>query len=572
MADDQKPKMMTLGADGLIAEPAGAPPLRVMRTYASDLAALSGKQPQATSTPTPRESAPVEAPKPARVESAPPPAPPAPRPVPPPPAPPPEPVVLPTPEPIRAYTPPAPVIPASPPERPRAIHSIDADLAAPSNWAPEPNRMEPARMPKEPGFFIRILMSLFGSRKQVPEEGRILTSTIVREATPPAPPPPAPLPVPPPPPPAPAPLPIPPPPPPAPLAPVPTSAEDEREAVLARLRARVASRDQEAPPPVFPTPRPEATKAPEPMRAAPPPNLPGVPLEDIRPEPLQTYTSDFAKRIDTQQASAFAVIAADADQRRSAPPPRRRPNDYSLVYIVLSTILIVGGSTSLYLAYTYFESRQPVAPAGPDIVSLLAADEEVAVRKEAGDAFRLFRDAAEAPLPNGSIRVIYYTIATSTPGGLVDVPQNGTTFLGAMRLRAPDLLRRNLGPESTLGSVGTNGEAHPFFVLAATSYERSFAGMLAWEATMAQDLALLYPDYPTAFTEGTTTPEVSASSPRSGSFADEVVESYDIRILRDTEGRSLMLYGYRDSETLIIVRDEAAFSAVLTRFTGTSRQ
>ncbi len=283
-------------------------------------------------------------------------------------------------------------------------------------------------------------------------------------------------------------------------------------------------------------------------------------------------SGDFAKRVERERASSFAVIAADAD-RANRPPPRpvRRP-DYSLAYIVLSTVLIVGGSTSLYLAYDYFSSRQPVAPKGPDIVSLLAADEEVAVRKEDGDAYRLFRDAAEKPLANGSIRVIYYTIATSTPLGTADVPQAGTVFLSAMRLRAPDLLTRNVGPETTLGSVGSSDEAHPFFVLASYSYQRTFAGMLAWEATMPQDLALLYPDYAAASVDASSTPMVSASSDRSGTFRDEVVESYDVRVLRDPAGRSLMLYGYRDPETLIIVRDEEAFKAVLTRFTGVSRQ
>lgn len=356
--------------------------------------------------------------------------------------------------------------------------------------------------------------------------------------------------------------------------------------MLRRLRARVASREGEAPPPVFPTPRPEPADLPRPVYQGPPANLPGVSADVPRvPEPLQTYTGDFAKRIDAERASAFAVMAADADQRKSAPAPQyaSMPKQPGLLYVIVATVLVVGGTTSLYLAYSYWKSGEPILIPTP-ASTLIAADEEAKVRKEDGDAFRLFRDAATAPQPDGSIRVVYYTISTTTATGVTDVRQPGTVFLSAMRLRAPDVLTRSVRSESSVGGVGASGSSYPFFILRTTSYERSFSGMLAWESTIAQDLSILYPEYqsasiPTLDPTATTTTSLASSSPATTNsarperaFRDEVVESYDVRVLRDEEGRSLMLYGYRDERTLVIVRDEAAFAAVLTRLIDTGGQ
>jgi hypothetical protein len=44
-----------------------------------------------------------------------------------------------------------------------------------------------------------------------------------------------------------------------------------------------------------------------------------------------------------------------------------------------------------------------------------------------------------------------------------------------------------------------------------------------------------------------------------------VVQNRDVRIFRDEEGRTVLLYGFRDKETLIIARDEASYLALVDR-------
>ena len=149
----------------------------------------------------------------------------------------------------------------------------------------------------------------------------------------------------------------------------------------------------------------------------------------------------------------------------------------------------------------------------------------------------------------------------------------------ALPLLAPDILMRNIRPESTVGIVHAGSETRPFFILKVSSYERTFAGMLAWEQDMRASLTQLYPSYPNAPVvsepepAATTTTTTSSTTPfvipppavAPVEFVDAIVRNYDVRILRDADGRSLMLYGYYNKETLIIARDEAAFLELVTR-------
>ena len=124
----------------------------------------------------------------------------------------------------------------------------------------------------------------------------------------------------------------------------------------------------------------------------------------------------------------------------------------------------------------------------------------------------------------------------------------------------------NLAPSSV---VGTGGKQSPFFILSVASYGDTFAGMLSWEPTMPRDLGALFHSYLTnvsTSTSATSTPKVSAPI----LFRDEVISNHDVRIYRDAEGRSILLYGYWNQTTLIIARDPEAFIEIAGRI-STSR-
>jgi hypothetical protein len=311
---------------------------------------------------------------------------------------------------------------------------------------------------------------------------------------------------------------------------------------------------------------------------------PAVREESALSAPIHTYRSDFTDQVQTQGASALRVLAAQADAPRTkAPAPASKS---TLPLIVLGVLLVLLASGGIFAAYEYAASNKVplVAPAAP---SLIFVDDRQEVAGTGRELLAAVANAAAAPLTQNSVRLLYISATSTTAGVTTAAPAPGGALIAALQLPAPDILLRSIQPESTVGVVSAGTETRAFFILRVDSYERSFAGMLAWEPTIAEDVSLLYPPYPApaapavATSTATTTAKTTKSAPppviapvtvAPAAFDDEVVDSHDVRVLRDASGRSLIIYGYWDPTTLVIARDEAAFTEILNRLANTKQQ
>lgn len=384
--------------------------------------------------------------------------------------------------------------------------------------------------------------------------------------------PPAPEPPPPPPPPVPAPAPT---PEPTPLPDTPFFADTKKEDIP---RIPPISRDTyrepiETPPAVLPP-----TPPPSP---APPARLPG------QPSPLQTYTGDFANRIDRQGASTFSVLAAEADAGKlptpkPEPTPARTPR---LLMGIASALLFIGiAGGGIYLAYQLILSVRSTPIAAVTVPSIVFADEYRELSGAGTQLLGALSTVSEGAIVPGNAIVTYILEPVADEEGkLFPQPVGGASFMRALALPIPDILLRNIAEDSAVGVINAGDSTHAFFALRVDSYERTYAGMLTWEPLLRRDLEVLYPLYPeetvvpvstgtttaTSTLVATTSPTIVLESARALSrFEDDIVANRDVRVLRDTEGRSLVLYGYVDKRTLLIVRDEAAFEALIARLKG----
>jgi hypothetical protein len=135
------------------------------------------------------------------------------------------------------------------------------------------------------------------------------------------------------------------------------------------------------------------------------------------------------------------------------------------------------------------------------------------------------------------------------------------------------------------GVLHIGSTVSPFFILSVASYPDTFAGMLSWEAILPSDVSALFPPYQSAVstTTATTTPTTSKKGAKvtpvappaptpPAAFYDQVVNNHDVRIYQDAQGRSVLLYGYWNQNTLIIARDPAAFTEILRRLATSNTQ
>jgi len=321
------------------------------------------------------------------------------------------------------------------------------------------------------------------------------------------------------------------------------STGESREAVLARLKTSATALEPAAVP--IPVPKPTA------------------------PERIHTYKSDFADHIDTKDASAFSVLAAQSDATGERTVVLKEKKRFPIA-LVAGILLVLLGGGSVFAAF--FAVTHRVIPLfAPHVPSLVAADAKRELSGEPGALLSELAQIRNEPLAEGAVMVVYTAIAsTSSDGAVFGLPQEGGELVKALALPMPDILFRSIQQESTVGIIRAGGEQHAFFILRVDSFERAFAGMLEWEPRIVSDLALLYPAYPLPESSATTTASSTPEALPDLVFTDEITGNRDVRVLRDITGRALLTYGFRDKETLIIARDETAFLELVRRLAASA--
>ncbi|HUY62240.1 MAG TPA: hypothetical protein VMV50_00370 [Candidatus Paceibacterota bacterium] len=317
----------------------------------------------------------------------------------------------------------------------------------------------------------------------------------------------------------------------------------------------------EPPPPLEPAPPPlPPPEEPEP----PPPPAPSIQPKQAAPAPLETYTSDFSERMEQTNASTATVLAAEEDARTTPVSADEAPRSRGGAFYALggAGLLIVGG-LGIYFAYArYATNTQPVALA-PTVSAPIFVDDRVQVSGAGSALMQAVEQSVATTLTTGAVRLLYLP-ATTTP----------VSVFVALKLPAPDILERNVSAAGSMaGVVNAGGTQSPFFILSVDSYRDTFAGMLSWEPSMPGDLAQLFPSYPTQAAATTTATSTVAKAPAgSSAFRDEVIANHDVRAYVDGAGRTVLLYGYWDDRTLVIARDQAAFTEIVQRLASSRSQ
>lgn len=314
------------------------------------------------------------------------------------------------------------------------------------------------------------------------------------------------------------------------------------------------------------------------------------PLASTGPDVMHTYSSDFSNRIDTKSASTFSVLAAEQDSQTKTAAvlsaPKKSPVK-AIVAVGTGILLLALAGGGIFATYQFVMTMRNTPIASLTVPSIVFADEYRELSGTGYDLTSAFASSANGALVPGNVLVTYIlTDASGEDGTILRSPAGGAAFVRALQVPAPDILLRNIAEESTTGVINAGGNTTPFFALRVDSYERTYAGVLTWEPLMPRDLTLLYPLYPvetaptieetvatttatsTIATTTRPTPVFATEAPARTRFEDAIVANHDVRILRDTAGRSLILYGYADKRTLLIVRDEASFEALLARLKG----
>lgn len=283
--------------------------------------------------------------------------------------------------------------------------------------------------------------------------------------------------------------------------------------------------------------------------------------------PVKTYESDFSQRVKETGAVTATILAAEQDATPESVQEEEKPEQSkkNLIYIISGTVLVaigLGGATFAYIKYA--PSVAPVIT--QEAQAPIFVDERQEISGNGTLLMQAIVQSLSRNLPSRTVRFLY------TASSTID----GNSIFTTIPISVPDIVRRNVNAEGSMAGVvntgvssgpGTGGSQSPFFILSVAAYRDTFAGMLSWESTMPSNLSGLFPAHApiTASTTVATTTSTSSGRAAALGFRDEVVSNHDVRVYRDSVGRSVLLYGYWNQKTLVIARDPLAFTEIVSR-------
>ncbi len=322
--------------------------------------------------------------------------------------------------------------------------------------------------------------------------------------------------------------------------------------------------------------KPIFTVPPKPPAPPPEPPKPEPPKNEAAAEPAQasrfsmlknirTYESDVADVLANRNSSRTSMAIAENVKRgegetlgNSTNPESQSHLGSKLALILASLVLIGAGMVGGY----YFYAKSPLGAKVPVVATpktppvLISYESQAVISMDglnrAGFLKKLATEMGKVQ-PPGSIKEIVATEVKE--GAIYRVPSAEMAYI--MSVPVPDMILRTLNLEWMLGIYANrDGSTKNAFVVVTTNlFQNAFAGMLAWEKGLPEDIK----DFLAAPSE-----KLPAQLPR-GRFTDQVVRNKDVRAFVTDNEDTLLVYSFVDNATLVVAANNEALGAVISR-------
>ncbi|GEM_PF-1406578 len=279
-----------------------------------------------------------------------------------------------------------------------------------------------------------------------------------------------------------------------------------------------------------------------------------APAMSIRP--VRTFKEDMNAAIKGNNLSLVSIAIKEDEKRRREEEVVVGETKQSHWFAIVSTLLILAGlGIGGYAVYvTYFTTtEETAAPTSPNYTSLVFAEKTKVVPTNT------LNDTQLVSLLKNEVRNLNASLGTIEDVHFVDTKTNPESislqrFISILQVRLPDSLLRNVQAPFMYG-VHSASENAGFLVVKPDNYDRTFAGLLEWEPTLVRDLYVILTG---------VTPESALLQAR---FSDVLLKNVNSRVVRDANGKIVLLYAFFDKDTLLITANEATFVELLTRLT-----
>ncbi len=302
---------------------------------------------------------------------------------------------------------------------------------------------------------------------------------------------------------------------------------------------------------------------------------------------IRTYESDMAEALAKGQASMTSMAIAESKRKEGTESLSSAPaQNYAkqIILGLLSIVLVGSGIVGAYMLYLRSPFATPKVASLPlTMPSIIPADKQITFAIDEimnGKLIsQIYTQFNKNMLPPGKIlEILIEESASGNTNKIMQTRVTGSSFIKRLAIDMPDVLWRSITDRWMFGIYAEeNGQQTPFIALTTDFFQNAFAGMLAWEKSMPEELADLL-HYRQKATRGDgeenidsngiavmTSTSVSSYFNIQGQFTDHVIRNRDVREFRNNSGALLFLYSFINKETLLITTTESAFMAEVDR-------
>ncbi len=291
---------------------------------------------------------------------------------------------------------------------------------------------------------------------------------------------------------------------------------------------------------------------------------------------LRTYEDDVASILGRKKVSVSDIRSAEIKKReanagkpdqtviQNQKPPKKKRNWNMIFVSLLILLLVLAGGTILYSTLTKQKPKEVIefeeTVVSPQEFFLVDVQTEFPLGRLGQNAFKnaVIEKKGETLASLGEMVNIYFT--EEREAGKRLMPFSG--FLDNLNINIPGELQRNVNEVFMFGIHVFDGN-EPYLVIKTSSYGNAFSGMLSWEKTIENDLKGIFTP---------TNEEVLATATTSNTilglkhhFKDKVVENRDSRYIQDKNGKTLLIYSFISTDTIVITTNEDTLSEIIDR-------
>jgi hypothetical protein len=268
---------------------------------------------------------------------------------------------------------------------------------------------------------------------------------------------------------------------------------------------------------------------------------------------LRTYQGDVEEIMSHNKTSITDIVIAEQNKRNSLiegeTEEKIENKAKNKFYILAGGLLLALGVITIVSVFYIKSNDKTPTPSTQENKTVISFSKEsmlpVASSTREQMLSSIVRERKSFDMPVNS--VLYLNTSDGS-----HIPAEVASVFTLLAPRIPATLVRSFGIKYMVGiySFDTN---EPFFLLTVDDYGASYAGMLEWEPDMTKDIGVLFGIKPDI---GTSTPV----------FEDKTIKNKDLRILKDANGKTTLLYTFIDKKTLLITTNENIFGAILSKY------